>query len=157
MSVVDQLVARLSQTGLDGSNVVVAVGGDQFLLRVDRSGPLAVSCWELKFSTGRLAGAPIERVREVADEVTRRVTYLLEPIQPIESDSEACVVQLRSTEPQADADGVRTYYEALARTGGSVSLQRYEAPRGALRASVAMTLTREIVGRLAADFLASVS
>ena len=84
------------------------------------------------------------------------MTYLLEPIQPIESDAEACVVQLRSVKPD-DRGGVRSYYEALVKTGGSISLQRFDSQKGALRRSVSMTLTKEIIGRLADDFVASVS
>lgn len=160
MSLADRLNQRLAQPGIDGANVDVADSGDRLLVRVDQSGPLAVTCWELRLTTDRLAGAPIDRVREVAEEITRRVTYLLEPIQPIESDAEACVVQLRSTQPsQTDSEGrngVMSYYEALVKTGGSISLQRFESQRGVLRTSVSMTLTKEIIIRLVADFLASV-
>ena len=129
--------------------------GDRLLVRIDQAGPLALSCWELRLTTKRLAGASIERVREVAEDITQRVTYLLEPIQPIEADQEACVVQLRSVKPD-DRGGVQSYYEALVKTGGAISLQRYQRQAGALRTSVAMTLTKEIIGRLAGDFLAVV-
>ncbi|MEM8864801.1 MAG: hypothetical protein AAGF31_04575 [Planctomycetota bacterium] len=156
MSVVDQLMHRLEQPGIDGANVDAAEGSDRFLVRVDQAGSLAVTCWELRLTTDRLAGVTIERVRAVAEEVTRRVTYLLEPIQPIEADAEACIVQMRSVEPDERGD-TRTYYEALAKKGGTISLQRFEAQRGAMRTSVAMTLTKEIIERLAEDFLASVS
>ncbi len=156
MNLVERIHQRLTQPGIDGANIEAADGGDRLLLRVDAAGPLAVSCWELRLSTERLRGEPIERVREVAEEVTRRVTYLLEPIQPVETDAEACVVQLRSVKPD-DRAGVRSYYEVLVKTGGFVALQRYETQRGALRRSVAMTLTKEIIARLAEDFLASVS
>lgn len=161
MSVVDQLLNRLAQPGIDGANVEATKGGDRLLVRVDQSGTLAVTCWELRLTTDRLRGASIERVKEVAEDVTRRVTYLLEPIHPVEADAEACVVQLRSVKPHSsdpgNRDASRTYYEALVKTGGTISLQRFEAPRGAVRTSVAMTLTKEIVSRLAGDFLASVS
>jgi hypothetical protein len=155
MTVAHQLLEKLAQPGIDGSNVVAVDGGERLLLRVDQAGVLAVSCWELRLSTDRLAGASIERIREVAEEVTRRVTYLLEPIQPIESDEEACVVQMRSVQPDK-RDDVRSYYEALVKTGGTLSLQRYQSERGALRTSVARNLTKEIIGRLAEDFLASI-
>lgn len=153
MNVVDQLDRRLAQPGIDGANVEATDGGDRLLLRVDQAGALAITCWELRLTTDRLRGAPIERVRCVSEELTKRVTYLLEPIQPIESDAEACVVQMRSTQPD-ERDGVRSYYEVLVKTGGSISLCRFESRPGALRTSIAMTLTKEIVGRLAGDFLA---
>lgn len=156
MTLTDQINARLSQSGIDGANLEAADGGDRLLVRVDQSGALAITCWELRLTTKRLAGAPIERVRKVAEDITSRVTYLLEPIQPVEADAEACVVQLRSTKPDTRV-GSRSYYEVLVKTGGSVSLQRFEAPKGELRRSVSMTLTKEILIRLAEDFLASVS
>lgn len=155
MSLVEQLSQRLDRPGIDGANIVVRDGGDQLLVRVDQAGPLAATVWELRLTTDRLAGASIERVREIAEEITRRVTYLLEPIQPIESDSEACVVQLRSTKPD-EQQGVKSYYEALVKTGGTISLQRYESQPGSIRSAIAMTLTKEIICRLADDFLESV-
>ncbi|MEM6328729.1 MAG: hypothetical protein AAF790_00615 [Planctomycetota bacterium] len=161
MSLGQQLAQRLEQPGIDGASVVAADGGDRLTARIDESGPLAVSAWELRLDTKRLAGASMERVRQAAEEVTRRVTYLLEPITPVEVDAEACVVQLRSTQPQEEsgpgqAGAARSYYEVLVKTGGSIALQRYESQRGQLRRSVAMMLTKEIVCRLAEDFLASV-
>lgn len=155
MSLADQLLNRLAQPGINGANVEVTSAGDRLLLRVDQSGPLAVTCWELKLSTDRLQAASIDRIKQVAEELTERVTYLLEPLSPVEADAEACVVQMRSTQPN-EQDGVRSYYEILVKTGGAISLQRFEAQTGAMRTSVAMTLTKEILGRLATDFLASV-
>lgn len=155
MTAAEQLIQQLSRPGIDGAVIHAADGGDRLIARVDQAGPLAMSCWELRLETARLAGAPMDRVKRVAESVTRRVTYLLEPIHPIETDAEACVVQLRSTKPD-DRGGVRSYYEILVRTGGSVSLRRYEAARGQLRQAVAMNLTHEIVARLADDFVASV-
>lgn len=155
MSLVEQLSQRLDRPGIDGANIVVRDVGDQLLVRVDQAGPLAATVWELRLTTDRLAGASIERVREIAEEITCRVTYLLEPIQPIESDSEACVVQLRSTKPD-EQQGVKSYYEALVKTGGTISLQRYESQPGSIRSAIAMTLTKEIICRLADDFLESV-
>lgn len=155
MSLVQKLSERLDRPGIDGANVSVRDGGDQLLVRIDQAGPLAATVWELRLTTDQLAGASIERVRAVAEEVTRRVTYLLEPIQPIESDAEACVVQLRSTKPD-EQQGVKSYYEALVKTGGTISLQRYDWQAGSIRNSIAMTLTKEIICRLADDFLESV-
>ncbi|MEM1305096.1 MAG: hypothetical protein AAGG46_09370, partial [Planctomycetota bacterium] len=118
---------------------------------------LAASVWELSLATERLRGAPIERVRELADDLSGRVNYLLEPISPIESDVEACVVQMRSTEPDRSGAGTPSYYEVLVKTGGSIALRRYEKPRGAMRKPLAMTLTKEVIRRLATDFLAAVA
>lgn len=154
--IIDELLQQLDGPTVDGAVLASADGGDRLTLRVDHVSKLAASVWELELATDRLAGAPIERVRELASELSERVNYLLEPITPIESDTEACVVQMRSTQPDRSGDGAASYYEVLVKTGGSVSLRRYEKPKGALRKPLAMTLTKEVIGKVAADFLAAV-
>lgn len=154
MSLVDDILAQLNSPGADGSVLSVIDGGDKFVVRVDQVTTLAASLFELRLTTDRLAGAAIDQVQTIAENLTARVTYLLEPIQPIESDTEACVVQLRSTQPDKSEAG-KTYYEILVRQGGSISLQRYEKPNAGLRREVAMTLTKEVIRRLMDDFSAS--
>lgn len=156
MPLPDELVAKLSAPGIDGAVVAVTDGGDRLTARVDEASALAVSLFELRLTTDRLAGASIDRVKRIAEKLTERVTYLLEPIQPIEADDEACVVQMRSTKPD-QRSGAATYYEVLVKTGGAISLRRYEKPKGGLRREIAMNLTLEVIGRVAEDFLASVS
>ena len=80
-----------------------------------------------------------------------RLTYLMEPISPIEIDAEACVAQLRSNPPQRDDDG-RSYYELLVRRGGEIALVRYRKEPGTPRQQIAATVTREVLLRLADDF-----
>src|SRR5438270_14089553 len=52
-----------------------------------------------------LAAASMDRLKQVAEALSRRLTYLLEPISPIEVDAQQCVVQLRSNPPQKDENG----------------------------------------------------
>ena len=67
----------------------------------------------------------------MAKSLSERLTYLMEPIRPIEIDADACVAQLRSSPPQRDDDG-RSYYELTVRRGGEIDAGRYrKEPRHA--------------------------
>lgn len=154
--IIDDLLRQLDGPTADGAVLTSSDGGDRLSLRVEHVSKLAATVWELSLATGTLAGASIERVRQLAEQLSDRVNYLLEPITPIESDAEACVVQMRSTRPDKSDDGVASYYEVLVKTGGSISLRRYEKPRGGMRKPLAMTLTKEVIGKVATDFLAAV-
>lgn len=156
MSLPQKLSDKLDTPQIDGTVVSANEDGDKLRVRVDQAGALALSLFEVRLNTDKLTGAPMAHVKQVAEELTGKITYLLEPIQPIETDDEACVVQLRSTRPE-QREGALTYYELLVKTGGSISLNRYEKSSGALRREVAMSLTKEVVRRLAEDFLASVA
>ena len=92
----------------------------------------------------------------MADALTQRVTYLLEPLTPVEIDRDLAVVQMRSVDPPTDAEST-AYYELLVKTGGSLSLRRYRKPRGALREPIEATVTREVLTRLIEDFVASIN
>ncbi|TWT75562.1 hypothetical protein Pla123a_30720 [Posidoniimonas polymericola] len=155
MPLAQTLAGKLNAAQIDGTVVSAAENGDRLLVRVDQAGALALSLFELRLETDKLTAAPMPHVKQVATQLTEKITYLLEPICPVESDAEACVVQLRSTKPQQGVEGV-CYYELLVKTGGAIGLCRYEKAKGALRREVAMNLTKEVVTRLAADFLAAV-
>jgi hypothetical protein len=93
-------------------------------------------------------------VKQVAERLAKQLTYLLEPIRPIETDAEQCVVQMRSSPPRRDEDR-STYYELQVRKGGALSLCRYEKAPGDVRRPIAMQLTREVFRRLLEDFAAA--
>ncbi len=150
----DGLLRQIDATAAGGT-VQSAKGGDRVELGVARADALAIAFDWLRLETDRLAGASIERVRETAERLTERVTYLLEPLTPIEIDQDLAVVQMRSTTPQQDNEST-AYYELLVKTGGSLSLRRYRKPRGAMREPIEATVTREVLGRLVDDFAASV-
>jgi hypothetical protein len=101
-----------------------------------------------------LAAASMDRLKQVADALSRRLTYLLEPISPIEIDAQQCVVQLRSNPPQKDESGT-SYYELLVAAGGRLSLSRYSKAPGNPRHPIAAQVTREVFLRLVADFAAA--
>jgi hypothetical protein len=101
-----------------------------------------------------LASASMNGLKQVADALSHRLTYLLEPISPIEIDADQCVVQLRSNPPQKDESGT-SYYELLVASGGRLSLRRYAKSPGTPRHPIPAQVTREVFLRLIADFAAA--
>jgi hypothetical protein len=150
----NELLNAVDAAGVAGA---VAAGSGDDRLRIELSGcdTLAIVFAELRLETKQLSGATAPRVRAVADRLTSRVRYLLEPLAPVEFDDEQAVVQLRSVDPPRDAEGP-TYYEVLVTTGGAVSLRRFQKSPHAPRRVVPTTVTREVLGKLVDDIVASV-
>jgi hypothetical protein len=121
------------------------------ILQCDSTG---VSLKELSLQSDELAAVPIDSLRDSSQALCRRLTYLLEPISPVEADTEKCVVQMRSNPPQVNDNGLR-YYELLFERGGAVTLRRYEKFPGNPRKPVSATLTHEVLGQLTKDFSAA--
>jgi len=105
---------------------------------------LAVSFNFLRLATAELASADAAKLERIGKALAAKLTYLMEPIAPIEIDADACIVQLRSSPPQRDDDG-RSYYELIVRRGGEIVLHRYRKENGDARRSIAATVTREVL------------
>lgn len=114
---------------------------------------LAVSFERLRLTTSELASAGAAELERIGNALATRLTYLMEPIAPIEIDAAACVVQLRSRPPQKDDDG-RTYFELIVRRGGEIALARFRKDATAARQQVPAAVTREVLLRLVGDFCA---
>ena len=117
---------------------------------------MACAFTTLAVASDVLAGVSNDRLKTLADTLSRRINYLLEPVNPIEVDPEQCVVQLRSVPPQKD-DGQTSYYELHVRRGGQIDLCRYRKDKGQPRQIVPAHVTREVLLRLVADFSAVLS
>ena len=115
---------------------------------------LACAFARFELRSDALASAPIERLRAVSEDLSRRVTDLLEPIAPIEVDADRCVVQMRSNPPQRDEQRT-SYYELLVRRGGTLGLCRWAKEAGDVREPLLAHVTREVFLRLVADFSAA--
>jgi hypothetical protein len=137
----------LLQVDCDGGRV------EADLIAVDAIG---CSFQTLAFSTSKLAGASLDQLKSVSQSLTSRITYLLEPIGLVEADSDRCSVQLRSNPPQKGDNGT-SYYELMVRRGGDITLSRYSTKTGQLRQIIPANVTREVLGRLADDFVAAVA
>ncbi|HVU89009.1 MAG TPA: hypothetical protein VHD36_16920 [Pirellulales bacterium] len=117
---------------------------------------LACAVTSFELSTPALAGQTPQELKRLGEKLSSRLTYLLEPINPIEFDAEQCVVQLRSNPPERDEDRT-SYYELVVKRGGSLSLCRFVKKPGSVRETVPMHLTREVFFRLVSDFSAAVA
>lgn len=120
------------------------------VLAVDAIGCAVTS---VMYATPKLAAASVPLLTKLSQELTKRLTYLLEPIGVIETDLDSATVQLRSSPPQKDDDGTQ-YYELLVRRGGDFTLVRWQKLPGRIRQQIPANLTREVLGRLASDFVA---
>lgn len=89
-----------------------------------------------------------EAASDVAENLVRRVDYLLEPLAIIERDPRESQIQIRSQTPSTDGNS-RRYYEVNVDPQG-VSIERYQAS-GNSRENDDINLTRESFERLCRD------
>jgi hypothetical protein len=152
MTLQNQFEQELLKLG-DGGPATVAVNDAPRHLSCDvvERNSLAVSINQLRLATDELASADASELERIGKALAGRLTYLMEPIAPIEIDAAACVVQLRSSPPQRDDDG-RSYYELTVRRGGEIALTRFRKENGGARQRIAATVTREVLLRLVGDF-----
>ena len=123
----------------------------RFEADLDQVERLGYSFVRFQFRTDQLAGASRDRLQKIGEDLSKRLSYLMEPISPLEFDQDGFTLQLRSDPPAKDDDGA-TYYEILARRGGMLSLERYRKAPGQLRQVVSAHVTREVFLRLVVDF-----
>jgi hypothetical protein len=126
-------------------------------VEADLVGVDAIGCafQTLAYSTDKLGTASLDELKAISQSLTAKLTYLLEPIGIVEADADRCSVQLRSNPPQKGEDGT-SYYELMVRRGGDITLSRYSKQPGQLRRIVPAQVTREVLGRLADDFIAAI-
>jgi hypothetical protein len=127
------------------------MGGQRLHAEIVALDTLACAFNHLGVELAALATAPVETLKQVADQLSRRLTYLLEPITAVEIDAGQCVVLMRSNPPQKD-DNATSYYELLVKKGGLISLCRYKKEPGEVRRFVPAHVTREVFLRLVDDF-----
>jgi hypothetical protein len=144
-------LSNLSLSNQTSQALAASDAGQRLTSQIVALDGLALAFEHLTLLSDSLAAAPIEQLKRVADALSKRLTYLLEPISPIEVDADQCIVQLRSNPPQRDDNGTR-YYELLVRRGGEISLRRFQKQPGGVREAVPAQVTREVFLRLVADF-----
>ena len=152
MTLREEILQQLPGTiGKQHQRVTATTGTRTVRCEIDQCDQLAVAVYELVLETSELKNVKLAKLQAASKALCDRITYLLEPISPIETDADGCVVQMRSTPPQKQDDG-RFYYELFLRRGGSVTMHRYEKQPSSIRQRVAATLTHEVLGRLIEDF-----
>src|SRR5262245_18781284 len=112
MSLAQQLQAAITGRATGATPFTIEVEEDGQRLSVEFAALDTLSCAVDRFAltTAKLADAAPLQLKRLAEQLSARLTYLLEPIHPIEADQEHCVVQLRSNPPQRGDDGT-SYYE----------------------------------------------
>ena len=156
MTLRDELLKELKNlVGQSNQQIDLTDGPRRLRADIDQCEALAVGVSRFVLETGELAGVDLATLQLASKSLCKRVNYLLEPIAPIETDADGCIVQMRSNPPLVGDTG-RFYYELLLRRGGSVELCRYEKQASSPRVRVPATLTHEVLGRLAEDFDATV-
>jgi hypothetical protein len=153
---VDQLVGLHAPSG----RVVAVTDADGIELAVDFSAVDRMSCAfrELRLRVPSLAGCGTDLLEAWAAELSARITYLLENVGPVEVDTKAGKVLVRSTPPTRQAGGTE-YFEVLLEsdTKGNFTLRRYRADRGTPgRKWVDVTTTHEVLRRLATDLVETI-
>jgi hypothetical protein len=144
-------IANLNPAAGLPQKLSVSDAGQRLTAEIAAFDALALAFDHVTVISDSLAAAPIDQLKKVADSLSQRLTYLLEPISPIEVDADQCIVQLRSNPPQRDDNGTR-YYELLVRRGGEVSLRRFQKQPGGTRQTVPAQVTREVFLRIVDDF-----
>lgn len=145
-------LAQLASPSHDEQQLVAADAGQRLECRLSALDSLGCAVVQFEITSDALQGKSIDELKNVAGALSARLTYLLEPIQPLEVDRDRCIVQMRSVPPERDASGT-TYYELLVAGDGRLSLCRYARPTGgAGRQVIPAELTREVFLRLVRDF-----
>jgi hypothetical protein len=136
----------------DGSGVTLTIE----LLAVDLVG---VACEELRLEVPSLSAANIDTLKKWADGLCKRVTYLLESLNPLEYDVQGTEVLIRSQPPDTSSSPGKTkYYEVqLSSQGaGRFSLRRFENDRATgSRDPVPLRITHEQLAKLVNDLTAT--
>lgn len=133
--------------------VVAREGG--LLLRCDLHGAERLGCALSRLELVEEAAGALENseVLARAERVCDKVTYLLEPLAPIEVDRIHGKVLVRSRVPKIEGDA-RAYYELVASADGRMSLCRYHyRPQERKRSLVDFALTGEQLALLVDDLV----
>jgi len=134
---------------------VVITGPNQVKCELDFVAVDSMSCAtrELRLHVPALIDADFDLLRTWGEEFSKRVTYLMENIGPLELDPDAGQILIRSTPPQQQG-GTVTFYEVLlqSHSAGNFSLKRYESTKGTPgRSAVDMQTTHEVLRKLVDD------
>ena len=127
-------------------------GAHHITLDVTVAGPVGFSALGLLFR----ADGPertIDQLKDWADRVAARVTYLMEPLRVVEVDPVGVEVELRSAAP-SQRNNVRAFYEIRLRRAGTLQLARVVYDNvSRTRRDEAFQMTREIIERLTDDLV----
>lgn len=162
-TLIQQLAKELKQlvgVATDQPQSVELSGPDGIRLTVDLTAVDSMSCSfrEIRLRVPALVGAETYVLKQWAENLCQRVTYLLENIGPLEVDPENGQVLVRSTPPDQQPDGTM-FYEVLlqSHSSGNFSLRRYSAVKGLPgRQQVDIQATHEVLQKLVTDLVETI-
>lgn len=140
---------RVELTDDDGTRLIID------FVAVDT---LSCAFRELWLHVPKLVGKELAILKQWADALSKRVTYLLENIGPLEVDRLGDKILIRSTPPDRSS-GATKFYEVLlsAKSDGTFSLKRFAfEPGSSGRQLVDIQLTHEVLNKLIRDLLETV-
>ncbi len=106
---------------------------------------------ELRLGLPAWQGASAATMAKWASELTRRVTYLLENVGPIEQDADGARVLIRSTPPDRTPERI-DYYEFRLSAPGELAWNRFRAiPGQPGREQLEIQVTLEVLRKLVDD------
>jgi hypothetical protein len=158
MNLTDQLNQKLAQSAgfhSQSARTVALSGPDGVDVAIDFVAVDSMSCAfrEMRLRVPKLAAAGFDALKAWAEALSKRVTYLLENIGPLELDPAAGQVLIRSTTPDQQSNAT-TFYEVLlsSQGQGQFALRRYRSQKGvAGRDQVDVQVTHEVLRKLVND------
>jgi hypothetical protein len=150
----EKLESLAGLTAPQTSTIRVTETGEE-VLELDLTGVDRMSCSfrELRLQLPGLYGKSFDSLKDWANEICKRVTYLLEQIGPQELDPESEQVLIRSTPPEKNPGQTR-FYEVLLSAPGTLGLRRYCARSGqAGREQIDLQTTHEVACKLVNDII----
>lgn len=156
MKLLNEFASALDRLNNDQTGSISVADGQHFVrCHITEAGPLACKFEELVVESRSLADATPDRLRHISETLASRLTYLMEPVGPVEMDEAECSVQMRSVPPRREEDGI-AYFELLVRRGGSLTLTRFQKSASLPRQPLAAAVTREVLVRLVQDMLQAI-
>lgn len=149
-ALLQQQLAAVQPMALGEHVIEAREGGRTLSCHLVALDSLACAFTRVSLRAETLRGFSSEQLRSAAETLSKRLTYLLEPIRPIEIDADGAVVQLRSDPPQQEPERT-SYYELLLSRSGELSVVRYARHAGQTRQPIPAQVTREVLIRLAGD------
>ena len=153
-----QELTRLVGTSTPTTVSITEAGGLTLTVEFTAVDSMSCSFMEIALFVPTLQNAAFDALKTWAKELSKRITYLLENIGPLEFDPDAGEVLIRSTPPSQLANGTQ-YFEVIlsSQSSGTFTLRRYRSVKGQPgRDPVEMTVTHEVLLKLTDDLLATI-
>ena len=136
---------------------ISAPNGIDLAVDLTAADSMSCSCREIRMRVTSLNNAGPDVLKKWAQDFCARVTYLMEPLGPLEIDVDARQALIRSKSPDK-RDSATTFYEVLLQSQGAgvFTLRRYRRADAGPREQVDLRTTHELLEKLADDLMATI-